>query len=92
LPRDTEKIKLCYVHDCVTLQKVKPYLINAEVLLIDLEGDQLGPNGDITLMQVNTYENNNCFLIDIKLIGDHELKNENGWLRQLFESPKQVFF
>ena len=78
------------VEDAKTLKKSRAYIEPADVLLIDLEGDQLGPNGEITLMQVNTYENNYCFLIDIKLLGDDELRNENGWLRKLFESDTKV--
>ena len=41
-------------------------------------------------MQVNTYDNNIAFLIDIKLIGCSELIDEDGWLRKLFESETQV--
>jgi len=90
LPSDDDKMKMCLVADDATLRKAKAYIEPSDVLLIDLEGDQLGPNGEITLMQVNTYENNICFLIDIKILGDFELSSKNGWLRKLFESQTKM--
>ena len=46
--------------------------------------------GEITLMQINTFENNICFLIDVKLLGHHQLKDEDGWLRKILESENKV--
>jgi len=91
-PSDIDKINYFVASNSKDLNKIRSYIEPADVLLIDLEGDQLGPKGDITLMQVNTFENNYCFLIDIKLLGDHELRDENGWLRKIFESDLKVSF
>ena len=73
-----------------SLEKCRVYIEAADVLLMDLEGDQLGPKGEITLVQINTYQNEICFLIDIKLLGDQILRNKNGWLRKALESPTKV--
>lgn len=89
-PTEPDAMKMALVNTQEALRKSKKYIELADVLLIDLEGDQLGPNGVITLIQINTYENSNCFLIDIKECGDHELRHETGWLRSMFEDGSKV--
>jgi len=83
-------MKIAEAQDKATLKKFRPYIENAKVILVDLEGDQLGPNGTITYVQINTFDTAMCFLIDIKLIGDDELRKPDGWLRKIFENPEQA--
>lgn len=79
--KDKDMMKIAEAQDKATLKKFRPYIENAKVILVDLEGDQLGPNGTITYVQINTFDTAMCFLIDIKLIGDDELRKPDGWLR-----------
>ena len=79
--RDKDMMKIAEAQNKATLKKFRPYIENAKVILVDLEGDQLGPNGTITYIQINTFDTAMCFLIDIKLIGDDELRKPDGWLR-----------
>ena len=60
---------------------MRPMIEHEPLILVDLEGDQLGPRGTITLIQINTYRTAQCFLIDILEIGDEELKRPDGWIR-----------
>jgi len=92
MPVDINKMRLVLVCDPETLRKSRVYIEKSDILLIDFEGDQLGPQGEITLMQINTFENNICFLIDVKLLGHHQLKDEDGWLRKILESEIKVKF
>lgn len=85
-----DEMEIVFISTAEELAGARAKIESAEVLLIDLEGDNLGRNGQITLMQVNTYTDNICFLIDIKVLGDHELQNKDGWIRQVFESEKNV--
>lgn len=87
---DKDMMKIAEAQDKATLKKFRPYIENSKVILVDLEGDQLGPNGIITYIQINTFDTAMCFLIDIKLIGDDELRKPDGWLRKMFENPEQA--
>ena len=49
-------MKIAEAQDKATLKKFRPYIENAKVILVDLEGDQLGPNGTITYIQINTFD------------------------------------
>ena len=85
------EIGMFVADNAANLRKCRIYIEQADVLLVDLEGDQLGPKGEITLVQINTYQNEICFLIDIKLLGDQILRKKDGWLRQALESSTKVF-
>ncbi|CAG5110963.1 Oidioi.mRNA.OKI2018_I69.chr2.g5309.t1.cds [Oikopleura dioica] len=91
-PTDPDAMKMAYIATPKDLAKVKKYVELANYLLIDQEGDQLGPNGKITVIQINTYESPNCFLLDILETGDQELREKDGWLRQMLEDPKKIKF
>ena len=77
----TDSMQIALAKDKKTLAKFRPYIENEPLILVDLEGDQLGPRGEITFIQINTFMNERCYLIDILEIGNDELKNEDGWLR-----------
>jgi hypothetical protein len=87
---DPDKMIIAHAETKSMLKKFRPYIENADLLIVDLEGDQLGPNGIITFIQINCFHDAKCFLIDIKLIGDDELKRHDGWLRKCFESKRQA--
>lgn len=87
---NTDMMKIAEAQDKATLKKFRPYIEKSKVILVDLEGDQLGPNGTITYIQINTFDTAMCFLIDIKLIGDDELQKPDGWLRGIFENEEQA--
>ena len=74
-------MEIAVAKDKRMLMKFRPYIENEPLILVDLEGDQLGPRGEITFIQINTFKNERCYLIDILEIGNDELKNEDGWLR-----------
>ena len=78
---NTDKMEIAHAETKSMLKRFRPYIENASLLIVDLEGDQLGPNGIITFIQINCFHDAKCFLIDIKLIGDDELKRSDGWLR-----------
>ena len=50
-PTDPDAMKMAYIATAKDLAKVKKYVELANYLLIDQEGDQLGPNGKITVIQ-----------------------------------------
>jgi len=87
---ETSKMSIAVAKDKKTLMKFRPYIENEPIILVDLEGDQLGPRGEITFIQINTFKNERCYLIDILEIGNDELKNEDGWLRKMFQNETQV--
>ena len=81
LLEETSRMEIAVAKDKRMLMKFRPYIENEPLILVDLEGDQLGPRGEITFIQINTFKNERCYLIDILEIGNDELKNEDGWLR-----------
>jgi len=91
-PTEPDAMRMAFVDTPKDLAKVKKYVELSNYLMIDQEGDQLGPNGKITVIQINTYESANCFLLDIKVAGDLELKKKDGWIRQMLEDPKKIKF
>ena len=81
---ETDMMQIGYIKTKRALEKVRPLIEHEPLILVDLEGDQLGPRGTITLIQINTYRTAQCFLIDILEIGDEELKRPDGWIRYVF--------
>jgi len=87
---ETDMMQIGYIKTKRALEKVRPLIEHEPLILVDLEGDQLGPRGTITLIQINTYRTAQCFLIDILEIGDEELKRPDGWIRKIFENQTQT--
>jgi hypothetical protein len=87
---ETGLMTIAYINKKKQLAKVRHYIEHEPIVLVDLEGDQLGPRGTITLIQINTYRTAVCYLIDVLEIGDDELKRPDGWIRRLFEHKTQV--
>jgi len=76
-------------------ESVREELMRSKYLLVDMEGDQLGPNGKITLLQINNYTSGNCYLLDILAVGDSSLRERDpqiGWLRDIFQYPRVIKF
>ena len=76
------QMDIIYIDTEEELEKHRPEMERAKILMVDLEGADLGPKGTVTMIQMNNFITDRCWLIDVhpnKLGKKHLLPN--GWVR-----------
>ena len=80
---------IIYIDTDEKLEKHRLELERSKILMVDLEGADLGPKGTVTMIQMNNFITYRCWLLDVhheKLGKKHLLPN--GWVRYDFGKSK----
>ena len=76
------QMDIIYIDTEEKLEKHRPEMERANILMVDLEGVDLGPKGTVTMIQMNNFISHRCWLIDVHRtkLGARALL-DNQWLR-----------
>lgn len=88
-----QQMDIIYIDTDEKLEQHRLELERSKILMVDLEGVDLGPKGTVTMIQMNNFITHRCWLLDVhhtKLGKKHLLTN--GWVRKLFEQKVIVMW
>ena len=83
------QMDIIYIDTDEKLEKHRPELERSKILMVDLEGADLGPKGTVTMIQMNNFITHRCWLLDVhyEKLGKKHLM-PNGWVRYDFVKPQ----
>ena len=76
------QMDIIYIDSEEKLKQHRPEMERSRILMVDLEGVDLGPKGTVTMIQINNFITHRCWLLDVHRtkLGAKALLN-NQWLR-----------
>ena len=82
---EPHQMDIIYIDTEEKLEKHRQDMERSRILMVDLEGADLGPKGTVTMIQMNNFITHRCWLLDVhytKLGKKHLLPK--GWVRLVF--------
>ena len=82
---EPHQMDIIYIDTEEKLEKHRQDMERSRILMVDLEGADLGPKGTVTMIQMNNFITHRCWLLDVhhtKLGKKHLLPK--GWVRLVY--------